>query len=580
MLREESRGPAERAIPLMVTILVALAVHAPLLMMQLPNRSYDANFHKFFASHYASHWFSLWDERWFTGFNTATYPPLGHQLIAIFSHPIGPDMAYSLVQLLGIVLLPIGMYRFARLWVSERAASYAALGSVLLGSLAFLVYQSGQLSTTLAAPLYLNALPYFHEWMTRGRMRSFLKGVLLATAAAGVHHVTLLFGSFLFAIPVIWLAFQERREESDSVGGLVSRLLAFVAAAGVGITLALLPYWIALINNPIKQMPIPHASRDNFLQQPIWGVNFWVIPFGALVLALPWIFWKGATERRLRPLFFGFWVALLFGLGGTTPVPRWILGRAFYVLTFERFNFWATLLALPIVALLAVKIVDRYKRAGMVAVSVAGIVSVGAALGWMTWYPLNTAQFDVEPVINFLNRDNHDRFRYMTLGFGPLMSKVSVGAKASSVDGEYNSARLLPEMTPYGAAQFTNSKYFGTSGMEALRAILRHANRYGLRYIFVRDRYYEPLLAFAGWRRSETYNNGQITLWTKDDVPPARPIEFGDKPPAWQGVMWGILPMGSMVLALVAILLLPDRRRDSQMLEFPAAEGAYLREAK
>ena len=58
--------------------------------------------------------------------------------------------------------------------------------------------------------------------------------------------------------------------------------------------------------------------------------------------------------------------------------------------------------------------------------------------------------------------------------------------------------------------------------MEALRAVLKHANQYGLKYIFVRDRYYEPLLAFAGWRQAETYDNGNVTLWTKEDVPPAK----------------------------------------------------------
>ena len=90
------------------------------------------------------------------------------------------------------------------------------------------------------------------------------------------------------------------------------------------------------------------------------------------------------------------------------------------------------------------------------------------------------------------------------------------------MDGDYNSARLLPEMTAYGAGQLYNSKYFGLSGMEALRAVLKHANQYGLKYIFVRDRYYEPLLAFAGWRQAETYDNGNVTLWTKEDVPPAQ----------------------------------------------------------
>jgi len=37
--------------------------------------------------------------------------------------------------------------------------------------------------------------------------------------------------------------------------------------------------------------------------------------------------------------------------------------------------------------------------------------------------------------------------------------------------------------------------------MESLRAVLKHANNYGFEIYFRRDRFYEPLIAFAGWRR-------------------------------------------------------------------------------
>jgi len=579
---QQVRPALARPIPLLFILLAVVAIHGPLLMMQLPNRSYDANFHKFFAAHYAQHWFNPWNEKWFAGFSQTTYPPLEHQWMALFSHAIGLDMAYMLVQFVAILLLPVGMYRFARLWVDERAASYAALGSVLLGSLAFLVYQSGQLSTTLAAPLYLNALPYLYLWMVRGKGRDLLKGAALCWAAAAAHHVTLLFGVVLFAAPVFWLALQRHKEEDAGVAAVISRAVAFAAIAVLGIAIVLLPYFIALIHNPITQMPIPHASRDNFLQEPIWGVNFWLIPFGALVLALPYVFWRGPADRRLRPLFCGFWVAFLFGLGGTTPLPRWLLGRAFYVLTFERFSFWATLLALPIVALLVEKIIDRFQVKGAVVVLILGIASVGASLEWMNWSRLNGQVFDIQPVVDFMNRDNHDRFRYITLGFGSLLSKTSIYTNASSVDGEYNSARMLPEMTKYGSAQLTNSKYYGANGMESLRAVLEHANRYGLKYIFVRDLYYEPLLAFAGWRKTEVYDDGAVSLWTKEDVPPAKPMQFGFVPPAWQGIMWGIFPIGSSILAMLVVLLLPERKRLAVPLDFPAAEAEtpiYLREA-
>src|SRR5262250_1440018 len=144
-----------RPIPLRIILFVTLAIHGPLLALQLPlTNSYDANFHVFFASHYAHNWFHPWNPKWFAGFSQTTYPPLAHQWIALLSFIFGLNMAYLLVQMVAIVLVPISVYRYARLWVDERASSYAALFSVFIGALAFLVYSSGQLPTTLSAPLY------------------------------------------------------------------------------------------------------------------------------------------------------------------------------------------------------------------------------------------------------------------------------------------------------------------------------------------------------------------------------------------------------------------------------------------
>src|SRR6201987_2324971 len=190
-----------RPIPLLAIVLVALAVHGPLLLMQLPSGSFDANFHIFLASHYAHHWFNPWNEKWFAGFSQTTYPPLTHQWIALVSTISGLKMGYMLVQLVAVLLLPVGVYRFARIWVDERSASYAALGTIFLGSLAFLTYQAGPLATIPSAALYLNALPYFYEWSIEGSVRSFAKGLAVSLAAAAAHHVTLIFGTVLFAGP-------------------------------------------------------------------------------------------------------------------------------------------------------------------------------------------------------------------------------------------------------------------------------------------------------------------------------------------------------------------------------------------
>jgi hypothetical protein len=189
------------------------------------------------------------------------------------------------------------------------------------------------------------------------------------------------------------------------------------------------------------------------------------------------------------------------------------------------------------------------------------------AVAWPIYHPMHDAAYSTAEVVSFLNRDGHDKFRYLTLGFGNKISLVGTYANASSVDGEYNSARLLPEMTQYGSAQLSNSKFYGTNGMESLRAVLKHADHYGLKWIFVRDPYYEPLLAFAGWRKQETYDHGNVSLWVKDGIPPAHKIEFGTPPTPFEGLMWGTLPIGSSILALFLVIALRDRRRITEVLE-------------
>ena len=569
-----SNASYSRPIPLLAIVLVALAVHGPLLLMQLPSGSFDANFHIFLASHYAHHWFNPWNEKWFAGFSQTTYPPLTHQWIALVSNVAGLKMGYMLVQLVAVLLLPVGIFRFARIWVDDRAASYAALGSVFLGALAFLIYQAGQLATIASAALYLNALPYFYEWATQGSGRSFVKGIAVSLAAAAAHHVTLIFGTVLFAGPVLWVVCMDALDgrTKGSLGAAVSRAVGFAIVVAIGVGAVLLPYWMTLIEHPIHQIPIPHDSRANFLLNSITAINYFVIPYGALILALPFIIIRGASVRRLRPLLFGFWLTLVFGLGGTTPLPRWLLGRAFDILTFERFTFWATLMAMPIVGLLAVELLDRFSAKAAVALSLAAVATVGAALAWLTANPYRSAgNADVQPVITFLNRDGHDTYRYLTLGFGSELAQVSTYTNASSVDGDYNSARLLPEMTHYGSAQLTNSKFYGSAGMASLRAMLAHANRYGLKYIFVHDPYYEPVLTFVGWRKTETFDNGQITAWSKDDVPPAHRIDSDAVPPAWMGLLWGTLPIGVSVLAIFLVLFLPAPQSVRKPVESPHA---------
>jgi hypothetical protein len=567
---------SSQAEPISLLLMAAVLVHLPLLLMKLPLKSYDTNFHIFFASQYVHHWFDPWNAKWYAGFSQTTYPPLPQQWIALVSRVVGLDMAYMAVQLAAILLLVIGVYRFSLLWVSPRAAWIAALASIFLGSESFLIYSAGQLGTTCAAPIYLNALPFLFEWVRYGRWRAFLKAIVLFSAAAAAHHATLLFGSILFAVPVLALAALERQDgERISTGTFVGRTVLIAAVVGAAIAVVLLPFWVALIHYPVTQAPIPHSSRANYILSPEAGINYFIVPYGALILGLPFIFLRGSAVVRLRPLLFGFWVAFLVGLGGTTPVGHLLLGRAFDVLTMERFSYWATLLALPFVGLLAAELVDRYRMRAIASLAALAAVTFALAVAWASIRPADAEDFKVDTVAAWLNRDGHDQYRYVTLGFGNKIARLAMMTDASSVDGEWNSGRMLPELTSNGAAELTSSKYFGEHGLDALRAILSHADHYGLKWVFVRDRYYDPLLSFAGWRQVDSLEGNTIVVWSKDDVPPAMPVNAPQMPTRWEGLMWGILPFGSSLLAILVILI-PEKRRQERQAEAPYATDENL----
>lgn len=538
-------------------------IHLPLMLAELPLKTYDANFHIFFASHYVHHWFNPWNPKWFAGFSQTTYPPLAQQWVAVLSWILGLNMAYMAVQFAAMLLLTVGVYRFSALWVSPRAASYAAFASALLASESFLVYNAGQLGTTCAAPIYLLALPYAYEWLREGGWRPFVKATALFTAAAAAHHATLIFASMFFAVPVIALAIMDggaTKSAAKSVGVRAAMMLAVVTAAAV---VVLLPFWIALFRYPVTQTPIPHPSRANYILSPHWGLTYFVIPYGALILFLPFVILLGSKVTRLRPLMLGFWVCALVGLGGTTPVGRWLLGRAFDVITFERFAYWATLLALPIVGALAVDLVDRFRRPAAISLGLLAALSCGFAVAWTSYHPVDEAFFSVEPVAQWLNRDGHDNYRYITLGFSNEISRLAIETDATSVDGDLNSSRMLPELTKYSGAALTDAKFYGEGGLDSLRAMLHHANRYGLRWVVVADPYYDPLLQFGGWRRVDSLESGAITIWGKEGVPPARPLNSTQKPALWEGILWGILPFGSSLVAIAVLFVLPGTRRRS-----------------
>lgn len=566
-------------------LLIALAAtalfHGGLLPFTHGN-TYDAFIHMFFADHYHRSWFDTWEPRWYTGFSVTSYPPGTHMAMAGLMTVMPLRAAFVVVQLAGLLLLVVGVFRFALLWVPPRAAGYAAIAAVLASSISETVHLFGQLPTICSLGIFLNGLPYVYRWIVLGGWRNCAGAVIFSAATTAAHHVTTIFGGVLFILPLGLHALKAVAERKPTSGHrrlyVVGRFTAPLLRGGIlavlmlgAIVLTVFPYWYWSVTDPITQVPIPHGSRESFLERLDLGLVFFAIPWGVAILFLPYAIYKMATTV-LWPLGLSLLLCVLLGTGGTTPLPRAILGGAFDILTLDRFTFWATILILPFLGLMfdgllhgrSRDIITKSFGAGFHRLMVGGIF---AALVGMAVLPAVLPRFqptqpefvDPTPIVRFMAEDEHERWRYLTLGLGDQFAYLSAQTPALSVDGNYHSARRLPDLTRFSVERLENSKYLGVPGLGSLRQFLVDAEGYNLKYVFSNDAFYDPLLYFTGWTRLNRLGNG-IVVWEKPDIPPLPLVLPRRDIPALHALMWGILPPAALIAAGLVFLASALRR--------------------
>ena len=448
-----------------LVVIIGLGYHGAILPFSMQS-TYDAFVHIFFGYHYSENWFDHWNPAWYTGFIMTSYPPGTHQLIAIFSQVLPLKAAFVVVMLLGLGLLISGVYRFSRIWVGREASAWAALLTVFSSSVSQTIHVYGQLPTIFALGLFMHQLYFFYLWLERGHLKFLLYAAFLVGTSTSSHHVTPLFGFVFFATPIVAKCLLKaldisRKDEKYSstrtittnnikpllmarirrVFPLLQRTFIFGIIQVVMMILVIFPYWYLTKTDPISQVPIPHASRNNFLEDLNAGLMFFVIPWGVLILLVPYAGLKVLLSRNW-PLGIVFVGLGILGLGGTTPLPKLLLGPAYKILTFDRFTFWATIIILPFVGEFFVSLLKysiNYiisRQLGKTWVKIVGyglctlFVSASIFISNLSHFiPMQPPEMDMKPIARFLDKDEHDRWRYLTLGFGDQMAWLSTQTK-------------------------------------------------------------------------------------------------------------------------------------------------------
>ena len=561
---------------LITAVLLGIVFHGSALFFTLEN-TYDALTHLFFAEHYTNNWFEPWNFKWYTGFTVMSYPPLVHQCMAILSLIGGLKFGLFTVALISMLLFITGVYRYSLLITGNRNVSgYATLLAVFSSSFVETLHIFGQMPSIIGIAVLMHALPEMYLWLKTGLYRYLFTSLSLIAVATVSHHVTPIFGMIFFIFPIIGMAILDICK--DQVGSYkevsfklffeifikqFKRNITFGLLSLLIIFGCILPYWINSKNNPITQIPIPHGSRDNFIEITSSGFVFFLIPWGVLLFLLPYFFYRFFSKRYL---FFGlsFVMLVILGTGETTPIPKILLGEnAFNILTLDRFTLWGSIMILPLFGEFTYRFLEGdlrkliQQKFGKVYYRMLGFFLVSLFL-FMTIFTMSLGYFrpsqpkkiKMLPIINFLNQDQHDQWRYLTLGFGDQMSLLSAQTKAMTVDGNYHSARRLPELTTRPIERLENSKFKGVAGIGSLQQFLTTPEKYNLKYIFSNDKFYDPILYFCGWQRLPQLENG-IMIWEKLNVPPLSSILSKEEVSTWQKILWGIVPLIVLIIAFI-----------------------------
>ena len=577
---------------LLVALSLALVTHGIVIYFTLP-KTYDAFVHIFFADHYSRFWFEPWEYRWYTGFFTTSYPPLVHQSIALISKVFPLKVAFSIYAIFILEILILGVYRFTKIFFDKTTAGVAAILTVVLSSIVETLHVYGQMPTLTGLAFLLNALPFLYQYIVKRKFIYLVMALAFLSVTVSSHHVTAIFGMVFFIAPTVFMALVDGMPKDNQPKNLFRFAIDVIKAGfkkykeiilfgGLMLVLAvglIFPYWYWSKTDPITQVSIPHGSRDNFFEKPSSGLIFFIIPLTLIFALLPAITYSITKQRRFIGWAVSFFLCLLFGSGGTTPLPKMILSsNAFNILTLDRFGFWASIIAIPFMAkfiysFISGPVQDFWSKnfstqTHFILSAVFGftyLLFIIFVFHLGSFRPLQPKEIDIQPMLNFLNRDEHMRWRYLTLGFGDQMAWLSSNSLAATVDGNYHSARRLPELTTRPVERLENAKFSGDEGLASLNDFLSNSEKYSLKYVFSNDRYYDPLLYYNGWSRTIRLENG-IMVWEKGNISTIKPVQPKEVNPMLKKA-WGIFPISSLCVAFLLTLFYLRRFKEKNYFD-------------
>jgi len=541
--------------------ILSLSLNGLMALIGTYKYSYDAYTHIFFADHYRRNWFSLWEPRWYRGFLITTYPPLTHQLLALISFAVGIETSFPVMILITGLLLAIGAYRLSGAFIDDKYRKYVALIVASYPSVGLMLHSYGQLPTVFSTALGTLALASYNDYLETSSRKDLILTMLLTSLTAYSHQLTV-----YFYVPFVALAIMLSKYERKNIKELFKKTVKLALLTLPVMLIPLIPYF-ASFRLLTSQEIIPHGSRENIFGNFIFSIMFFWGLYSFTITFLPNAIIIAFRERRTRPLLAAMLFFMILGLGGTTPLPKIILGKYWEILTYERFTFIATILYSFFLAIMlgdAGNIIDKYylgienpkpkprvKRVIITAFMAAMVISYILASGMISSLKLHPRlAFDnaLEDIAKFLDKD--PEYYYITLELKSQRIRLNLLTSAPTLDGGYNSARQDPLLAESGVENIDASKHF-PNGTKLLKILLSTAPEIGLKYVVCADEYYNPILLDYGFKPVKKYNSSpEITIWMLESVK-TKVLQKPPPMPKYYVILWCVLPVSILILTTI-----------------------------
>ncbi|MFC3832073.1 MULTISPECIES: hypothetical protein [Deinococcus] len=546
-----SAPPLARPVPgglLWMALLLTGLLHGTLMLSRAFLNSDRAGTLLLLASAYREHPFDPWEPRWYAGMPLTGLPPLVPQLLAVLEQQLTPAGAYGTLQLLTALLLVVGTYRASRVvGVPADAAGLAALLAGVSAGVATQLSVFGHLDAVLGAAVLLSAVPALCAALrgTGPRRVWWASGTALLAAGLACPGAALPLG----LLTVLALAALEPRSRRRMIRTLW--LAALCAAPGL-LMLAFSAAWSGPDGVNLRAPGVAAAAGRDVavtLLVPLLGV-LWALP-GLWRRARPGQPCGGAVAlTRAGAGLAG--IAALAVLGAHLGQPALVATPP------ETLLFFGLLLCLPLAGVVGLGL--RTGAAGVPAARVGLMALIaGTALYSVGLHALGTqraqepARIDLQPILNFIEKDEHWRYRFLTVGFGRQLALMSARTRAGTPSGLLHLPPELPRVpgtAPRGLADLPERADLPVLG--PLTALLTHPERTNLKFVYAKSTVLDPLLHVYGFHPIGAVENG-VMVWEREDIPPvpARPARA--ELPAPLGVVWGVLPIASLLLAAVTL---------------------------